>query len=209
MPVSNPRRVGIYARVSTDEQDPEPQVERCRQWATSNGHEVVGAWVDVASGRDNNRSAQQRLMGEAMGRRVTLVLTAKVDRWARSLSHLDESIRVLRDRGIEFYVVDQGLWVRPGDPTSELICNVLGSVAQWEGSIISERTKDKLHELKRRGVRLGAPLVDCYVCGGPRDTSLFAKVLGKRVAVCQECKTVHPTDRAYRVKKRGVESSEG
>lgn len=200
---SNPRRVGIYARVSTEDQDPAPQVERVRGWAEANGHEVVGVWTETVSGADHNRAAQMRLMGEAMGRRVTLVACAKLDRWARSVSHMAESIETLLDRGVHFCAVDQGLYVRPNDPTSRLIVHILGAAAEWEASIISERTRDALAARKASGAKLGHPHADCYVCGGPRTENLYAKVNGQRVALCPQCKELDPAIRRHRVQQTG------
>lgn len=148
-------RVAIYARVSTPDQDPEPQLVRLRQWASSLGHEVKMERSEVASGKLVRRRLQDEIMGEALGRRVDAVACVKVDRWARSLKHLSTSVTGLHDRGAGFYCVDQGLNVVKGDPTAGLTLGILGAVAEWEGAIISERTKDTLQALQAEGKRLG------------------------------------------------------
>lgn len=196
------RKVGIYARVSTEDQDAKAQINRCKQWAQAQGYTIAGVWAETASGRKEYRPEQADLMGEAMGRRVEVIACAKIDRWARSLSHLRKSIDKLHGRGIEFCAVDQGLRVVPGDPTSDLILNVLGSVAQWEAAIISERTKEALAERKAEGIKLGRPRAKCYVCGDPRPPELRAKVDGQSQPVCQACKQMDPAKRRAQANAR-------
>jgi DNA invertase Pin-like site-specific DNA recombinase len=100
-----------------------------------------------------------RVMAEARGHHIALVAVVKVDRRARSVHHLSTSLAELHRLGVGFAAIDQGLRIPPGtqDPTSELILNVLGAVAEWEGSIISERTKEGLAFVRARGTRLGRP----------------------------------------------------
>jgi DNA invertase Pin-like site-specific DNA recombinase len=136
--------VALYARVSTDKQDLVPQLARLREWAARNGFEVVGERADVASGRLVRRPGADEIMREARGHHVHALAVAKVDRWARSLQHLSATVNELHDLGIDFYAVDQGLAVRKGDPTAKLMLHILAACAEWEASIISERTKEGL-----------------------------------------------------------------
>jgi DNA invertase Pin-like site-specific DNA recombinase len=139
-----PRRVALYARVSTAEQDAEAQLLRLRSWAHLQGFEIALEKTDVASGRLPTRSGLDEVMGAARGHHVHAVAVAKVDRWARSVRHMSSSIHELHGLSVDFTAVDQGLTVRRGEPTGTLILNVLGAVAEWEASIISERTKEAL-----------------------------------------------------------------
>jgi hypothetical protein len=79
------------------------------------------------------------------------VAVSKIDRWARSVKDLSNSVQEIHERHAEFHAIDQGLSVKPNDPTAKLILNVLGAVADWEGSIISERTKDGLNGKTGKG----------------------------------------------------------
>lgn len=195
------RKVGIYARVSTEEQDFGPQVERCREWIGSEeGLGVGGIWTEVAAGSDQDRPEQGDLMSEAMGRRIQVVAVAKVDRWARSLKHLAQSVERLHDRGVRFVAVDQGLEVRPEDPTSGLILNILGAVAEWEAGIISERTKEGLRDAEN----VGRPSKDCAVCGESRDESKWGKVHGSRVPLCVDCRALDPATRRSLVDREEI-----
>lgn len=142
--MSEPRRVALYARVSTATQDPGPQLQRLREWAERQGFIVQFETHDIASGRLVQRRGMDVVMANARGHHIHAVAVAKVDRWARSMQHLATTVNELHGLGVDFYAIDQGLTVKRSDPTSTLILNVLGSVAQWEASIISERTRDGL-----------------------------------------------------------------
>jgi DNA invertase Pin-like site-specific DNA recombinase len=152
-------RWALYARCSRDDQNGESQMARLREWAEREGYEVAVERTDYASGRNVQRPEMQALMAEAHGHHIHGIAVCKVDRWARSVLHLSTTLRELHDLGVEFVAVDQGLRIsREGsDPTSQLILNVLASVAEWEASIISERTKESLAYLKAQGKRLGRP----------------------------------------------------
>lgn len=197
--MSSGKVAGLYGRVSTEEQELGGQLARLEEWADRQGFEAR-TWVDKASGKDPDRPGQKELMGEAMGRRVQVVAVAKIDRWARSVSHLATSVERLHDRGVEFVAVDQGLWVKPGDPTGELILTVLGAVAQWEGSIISERTKEALAHKKEKGEHVGRPTKDCFCCGAerPPGKAFKARVNGKKRPVCGGCREARPALRQAR-----------
>jgi len=130
--LTGPRRVGLYTRVSTTEQDASNQLDRLKDWAIKNNLEVAAKETDRASGKLTVRRGQERLMAEARGHHLHAIAVAKVDRWARSIQHLSTSINELHELGVDFYAVDQGLTVRRADPTSKLILNVLGAVAEWE-----------------------------------------------------------------------------
>ena len=47
--------------------------------------------------------------------------------------------------------------VDTSSPNGEFMLNVMGSAAQWERRIISQRTKDALAVKRAQGVRLGRP----------------------------------------------------
>src|SRR5262249_37427548 len=86
-----PKRVAIYARVSTDDQTTDNQLLELRRVAGRAGWEVVETYVDHAisgsKGRDQ-RPSFDRLHNDAAARRFDLVMAWSVDRLGRSLQHL-------------------------------------------------------------------------------------------------------------------------
>lgn len=144
-------KVALYARVSTEGQDPHPQLAKLRDWAVRNDFVICLEAVDKATGKNMRRPGMESVMALIRQRHVDAVAVCKIDRWARSVKDLSNTVNEIHERKAEFHAIDQGLSVKPNDPTAKLILNVLGAVADWEGSIISERTKDGLTDKAGRG----------------------------------------------------------
>ena len=58
MPVTA-RRTAIYARISTDDtrQNPETQLRQLREYAARRGFQIVGEYIDDASGKHAERTS--------------------------------------------------------------------------------------------------------------------------------------------------------
>jgi DNA invertase Pin-like site-specific DNA recombinase len=99
------RVVAIYARVSTSEQSPEPQLRELREYAARRGFAVHREYVDQASGdmrRRRRAPAFDKLMADARRRRFDCVLVWKYDRFARSLGALIAALQEFCDLGVDF-----------------------------------------------------------------------------------------------------------
>lgn len=87
----------------------------------------------------------------------TLVVT-KLDRLARSVAHLGEITETLGARKVGLRVLDMGL--DTSTATGKLMLNVLGSVAEFERSMMLERQREGIAKAKAEGKYLGrAPTV--------------------------------------------------
>jgi len=210
-------RVALYARVSTDEQEAAPQIARLRVWAERAGYVVHMERTDIAtgkSGRHVNRPGQDEILAAARGHHVHVVAVAKVDRWARSVRHLSTTVDELHGLGVDFYAVDQGLAVKRGDPTAKLMLGILSSVAEWEASIISERTKDALKARKAAGVKLGrprkgsklSPLANGQEVGG-LEKDRFIPTEGRNAAAQNLPYEMHVDSRGEEPRQNGVVTS--
>lgn len=159
MPLSRSIPVGIYGRVSTLDQTAESQLARLREWAAREGYAVALERIDQATGRHVQRPGLEAILQEARGHHIQVVACCKVDRLARSMLHLSAVAHELHGLHVDLVFVDQGLRISSSraDPTSGLILGILSSVAEWEASIISERTKEALSHRRAMGVRLGRP----------------------------------------------------
>jgi DNA invertase Pin-like site-specific DNA recombinase len=153
-------KVALYARVSKsdDSQDPENQLMRLRSYAKERSWQVHEEYVDRASGADDYRPALDRMMNDAMARRVGLVLTTKIDRIARSARNLLNLLEQLKERGVLFECADQP--ISTDESTGRFLLTVLGAVAELERELISERTKAGLARAKAQGKRLGHPPIE-------------------------------------------------
>lgn len=154
-------RVGLYARCSTvgDRQDPESQLLQLRHYAESRGWEITGEFVDRASAVNlRGRVAWKELLGLAGRRRVDTILVWRLDRAFRSMVHLSTTIEQLRASGVALVSLSEP-WVNTADssPMSDLIRNILGSVAEFERGLISERVRMGLERARKQGRTLGRP----------------------------------------------------
>ncbi len=149
-------KVGIYARVSTKdkEQNPENQLIRLREYCKSRGWDFV-EYVDFASGADSSRPQLNKLMTDM--RCYNGIVVLRLDRFGRSVSDLTLKIRQIRDMGLFFEAVDQGLRISGDerDAVSGLMYNVLASVAEFERELISDRVRDGITRARKQGKRLG------------------------------------------------------
>ncbi len=83
----------------------------------------------------------------------------RLDRLGRSMHHLVELIEDLRNRGVGFRSVSDGL-IDTTSPSGELIFHIFSALAQFERRLIQERTKAGLESARARGRLGGRPAVD-------------------------------------------------
>lgn len=136
-----------YARVSTDEQATEAQEIELR----SAGCDVIVQ--EHGSGASRVRPALAKLIRE-IGAGETLVVV-RLDRLARSVSHLLEVIEDLTQKGAHFRSLRDP--IDTTTPQGMFSLQVLGAVAQLERALISERTKAGIQAAKAKGKLPGNP----------------------------------------------------
>ncbi len=147
-------RFAIYARVSTEDQTLEQQVEPCIRRLESEGHEWV-VFEEKISGVKDTRP-QLDLMLQAMRRReVHGVMVYKLDRLGRSTKHLLQVLEELKNKGVPFVSLTEGF--DTGTSMGVFTMTIMAALAQMERDVISERTRNKLAYLKSKGVKLGRP----------------------------------------------------
>jgi DNA invertase Pin-like site-specific DNA recombinase len=150
------RRIALYARVSTTEQTPEPQLHALREYATARGLEVIHEYVDHGiSGSRARRPALDRMMADARRRRLDAVAVVKLDRLGRSLVHLLNLTGELEALGVDLVSLDDGL--DTSTPAGRLFFAIRGAFAEYERSLIVERTRAGLAAARRRGAKIGRP----------------------------------------------------
>src|SRR5438552_16007225 len=92
----HPKRVAVYARVSTADQSCEPQLRDLRQYVAARGWQAVEYVDQGMSGTKGRRPGLDRLMAAVKARKVDVVVVAAFDRFGRSVSHLVESLETFR-----------------------------------------------------------------------------------------------------------------
>jgi len=149
-------RTALYLRVSTSHQKPDLQADGLRRYATRVGLDIIAEYVDVAvSGRKEGRPQLQALMRAACHHEFACVLVWKFDRFARSVSHLLNALDEFHHLGIRFISVQDQ--VDTESPMGKAMFTIIGTMAELESSLISERVKAGMEAARVRGRRLGRP----------------------------------------------------
>lgn len=133
-----------YARVSTEDQQTDPQLQELRAAGCAE------VFKEHASGGSRSRIELLRAL-ERVGRGDTLVVV-RIDRLARSLAHLLEVIERLRIRGAHFRSLHDP--IDTASPQGVFTLQVLGAAAEFERALIRERTKAGLKAARAKG-RIG------------------------------------------------------
>ncbi len=149
-------RLALYARVSTAEQRPEVQLEALRDYAKARGFEVVHEYVDHGiSGAKSRRPALDEMLADARRRKFDAIAIAKLDRLGRSLTHLLAITGELEALGVDLVSLDDG--IDTSTPAGRLFFQIRASFAEYERTLIVERTRAGIASAQRRGVRFGPP----------------------------------------------------
>jgi DNA invertase Pin-like site-specific DNA recombinase len=151
-------RLALYARVSTTEQTPAPQLDALRAYAAARGLELAAEYVDEGvSGARDRRPALDRLLADARRRRFDVLAVVKLDRLARSVRHLTALAAELAALGVDLVVLDQA--IDTSTPSGRFLFHTLGAVAELERDLIRERTRAGIESARRRGSIFGRPRV--------------------------------------------------
>lgn len=151
-------KCALYHRASTLDQDPSLAREELRRAAAMRDLEVVLEVEETGSGARNDRPGLQRIMEAATRGKVQAILVWKLDRFGRSSLDLLSNINKLQRAGVRFIATSQGLDISPaGDPMGQLMLTVLAGVAEFERSIIIERTKLGMAKARKEGKQIGRP----------------------------------------------------
>lgn len=140
-----------YYRVSTDKQGAsglglDAQRLAVLDFINGNGDKLIAEYTEIESGKRNDRPELQRAISHAKKERAVLTI-AKMDRLGRRASYV---LNLLDNSGVRFVFVEN-------PNAGELEIGIRAVVAQEEGRLISQRTKDALAAAKARGIKLGSP----------------------------------------------------
>lgn len=150
-------KIALYLRVSTDDQTTDPQKMELQAYAAQRGWIVADTFVDTISGSKSTRLALDKMLAQVRQKRYDAVLVVKLDRLARSLSHFAQLVAEFDKHGVALVCPGQGIDTSKANPAGRLQMHVLAAVAEFERSLIIERTKAGLAAAKARGVKLGKP----------------------------------------------------
>ena len=131
-----------YARVSTDEQNLDLQLHALAAAGCEEVFQDQGV-SGVASARPGLLAALERA-----GEGDTLTVW-RIDRLGRSTLHLLQILDQLRSRNIGFQSIMDG--IDTNTAAGRMVFSMVGAIAEFERSVISERTKAGIAAARRRG----------------------------------------------------------
>ena len=152
------KRIALYARVSTDKQTCENQLQELRTIAERMNYTIVTEFVDNGiSGMKTrqNRPALDQLMKSATQRRFDMVMCWSIDRLGRSLQNLVEILNELQALEIDLFFLQQGM--DTSTPSGRMIFSVFGAIGEFERNLIRERVIAGQKRAVANGVKIGRP----------------------------------------------------
>jgi DNA invertase Pin-like site-specific DNA recombinase len=142
-----------YTRVSTREQGESGisllhQADQIEEYCTRSGIELTHLFEDVSSGKKtHNREGLQEAL--RLCEPGCMFVVYKLDRLTRSIKDLNSLVELFAYEKYNLVCIQENL--DASTATGRLIMNLLSSVIQWEREVISERTKDALHQKRKSG----------------------------------------------------------
>ena len=162
-------RVGLYARVSTHDQQTLPlQMRAMREYAAKRGWTIAVQIKEVGSGAAE-RELREKLLAAARRREIDVVLVWRLDRWGRSLVDLVVTLKELAELGVGFVSLTEALDLTT--PTGRAMAGLLSVFAEFEHEILRERIRAGIAEARLQGKAPG-PAADCRQKGRPDPETL-------------------------------------
>jgi putative DNA-invertase from lambdoid prophage Rac len=151
----HPVRAGLYARVSTHDQQTLPLQRRAmREYAVRRDWTIAVDIKEVGSGA-SVRELREKLIDAARRRDIDVVVVWRLDRWGRSMADLVTTLQELRDLGVGFVSLTEALDLTT--PSGRAMAGLLAVFAEFEHEILQERVRAGLAHARENGKRLGRP----------------------------------------------------
>ncbi len=151
-----------YARVSTLDQKPGLQIDALKAAGCAR------IFTEKASGAQRERPELKAAL-DYIRAGDTLVVW-KLDRLARSMRQLIETVEDLQSRGIELRSLTES--IDTATPGGRLVFHIFGALAEFERAVIRERTSAGLQAARERGKKGGRPRTL-----GPKDLAAAKALL--------------------------------
>lgn len=145
---SDPNLIG-YARVSTDDQNLDMQIEALRRAGVA----PINIFAEKVSGVAKRRPELDFALKQC--RHGSTFVVWKLDRVGRSLLHLLQFLQKLDAAGVGFKSLQDS--IDTTTPVGRMILSVMGAIAEFERGLIVERTRAGVVRAQERGVRFGQP----------------------------------------------------
>ena len=137
------RKVAAYARVSTDDEEQatsyETQVKHYTEFIQKKPEwEYVKVYADdgISGTSTKRRDGFNEMIKDALDRKIDLIITKSISRFARNTLDTISFTRKLKAKGIEVYFEKENLWSL--DEKTEFLLTIMASMAQEESRSISQ-----------------------------------------------------------------------
>lgn len=137
------RKVAVYARVSTDDEEQatsyETQVKHYTEFIQKKPEwEYVKVYADdgISGTSTKRRDGFNEMIKDALDRKIDLIITKSISRFARNTLDTISYTRKLKAKGIEVYFEKENLWSL--DEKTEFLLTIMASMAQEESRSISQ-----------------------------------------------------------------------
>ena len=148
-------RAGLYARVSTHDQQTLPmQLTAMRDYARKRGWQVAVEVKDIGSGAAL-RQKREDLLAAARRREIDLVVVWRLDRWGRSLVDLVNTLQELSSLKVGFVSLSEALDLTT--PSGRALAGMLAVFAEFERDILRDRVRAGIAQARKEGRPHGRP----------------------------------------------------
>ena len=154
-------KVIIYARVSTNAQDYERQLDELRTYASRMGYEVVKEFSEKISGakKVEEREALSDLLNFFQKNEVDKVLIYECSRLSRRAVDFLSVIERLTEQGVSVYIHQNGLETLQPDgnpnPIAQLVLGILAQFNSMERGLIRSRMESGYNHYRANGGKVG------------------------------------------------------
>lgn len=160
-------KVVILARVSTDKQDFERQVNELTDYCRKMDWEVEKVFTNKVSGAKKNEEREEirELISYVNSNQIRRVVCLEISRMGRNTLEALKVIQILNEHKVSLYVKNYNLETLDSEgrvnPVASLICTILLEVAAMERLTIKERMasgRDQyIEKCRREGIKMGRP----------------------------------------------------
>jgi DNA invertase Pin-like site-specific DNA recombinase len=151
----NIKRIGLYIRVSTEEQAVEGysisgQRERLKAFCVAQSWETIKFYVDEGiSGRSTERPALKKLMKDIEDGLIDVLLVYRLDRLTRSVRDLHDILDFLEKHNCQFRSATEVY--DTSTAMGRMFITIVAAIAEWESANLGERVRLGQIEKARQG----------------------------------------------------------
>ncbi|MDP2923339.1 MAG: recombinase family protein [Candidatus Omnitrophota bacterium] len=184
------KKICFYSRVSTDRQNLDNQLICFQTYAKQNNIPIDDclSFSDITSGIYSNRPQLDEMREAIYRQEIKTLIIWKLDRLGRSLRDLLNWFDLLQKYNITFISLTDGIDTTTA--SGKLMFSILGSIAEFERSLLQERTSLAMERRKALGLAVGRPLgckdkrkrrVKGYIQRHLRDTKKRQLLFGDKI----------------------------